>query len=139
MNAMLKEPFLNYAEIARNLHLSVGSVSKHARRLGLPSRSGRALKHYEEIQKLVGEKGQAGAAKKLGVFRQCVHGCLERLARVRGGEARRRSRAGKERTPQRGFPGCKRSVLECASAEGRLSEIRYDSCLQESSGSVCWL
>ena len=38
---------------------------------------------YEEIEKLVGEKGQAGAARKLGVSRQCVHGCLGKLERMR--------------------------------------------------------
>ena len=84
MKAMLRAPFPNYAEIARKLEVSVGSVSQRARRLGLPTRSERALKHYEEIEKLVSDVGQAGAARKLGVTRQCVHGCLGKLARMRG-------------------------------------------------------
>ena len=38
MADLLWAPFPNYAESARKLHVSVGSVSQWARRLGLPSR-----------------------------------------------------------------------------------------------------
>jgi len=43
--------------------VSVGSVSQLARRLGFPTRHDRALKRYDEIERLVGEAGQAGAAR----------------------------------------------------------------------------
>ena len=84
MADLLREPFPNYAEIARNLGVSVTLVCQHARRFGLPSRREKAVKHYEKIEKQVGEVGHAGAARKLGVSRQCVHACLGRLARMRG-------------------------------------------------------
>jgi hypothetical protein len=77
---------------------------------GKPKRD-ELFKHSEEMKKLVGERGQAGAARKLGVSRQCVHGYLAKLTRVRG--LSKRSVQNEKNKPQAMIMHAHRHYLSC--------------------------